>query len=131
MRGIYATGNMLIRKFGKCSLSCKLLMFKTFFSNIYGCSLWARYRVASYSKLKVSPNDIFRLLLNVRRDESASILFVQHNICNLDSVIRRCYFSLLTRVRSSANPILAASSGVGHEATLTCGTAGVWHSAGT
>ena len=108
MRGTYATGNMLIRKFGKCNVACKILMFKTFFSNIYACGLWARYRVASYGKMKVSHNDIFRSLLNVRRDESASTLFVQHNVNNLDSVIRCCYFSLMTRVRSSANPIISA-----------------------
>ena len=108
MRGTYTTGNMLIRTFGKCSLPCKLLMYKTFYSNIYACGLWARYKVASFSKIKVSHNDIFRSLLNVRRDESASTLFVQHNVNNLDSVLRACYFSLMTRVRSSANSIISA-----------------------
>ena len=35
MRGIYATGNMLVRKFSNCSIVSKLMMFRTFFSNIY------------------------------------------------------------------------------------------------
>ena len=78
MRGIYATGNMVVRKFNKCNLVCKLMMFKTFFSCIYGSGLWASYKVASFAKIKVSHNDIFRSLLNVARGESASTLFAKH-----------------------------------------------------
>ena len=44
MRGIYATGNMVVRKFNKCNLECKLMMFMAFFSSIYG------YSVASTSE---------------------------------------------------------------------------------
>ena len=108
MRSIYATGNMVIRKFTNCSLNCKLLMFKTFLSQVYGCSLWANYKVASYRKVKVSHNDIFRSLLLVPRYESASTLFVAHNVNNLDSIIRTNYHSLLRRVESSTNAIVLA-----------------------
>ena len=31
MRNIYATGNMIIRKFSNCNTNCKIIMFKTFF----------------------------------------------------------------------------------------------------
>ena len=81
-------------------------MFRTFFSNIYACALWSKYRVASFSKIKVSHNDIFRSLLLVPRWESASMLFVEHNVSNLDTVIRHCYHSLMTRVMNSTNPII-------------------------
>ena len=114
MRGIYATGNMVSRKFSKCEISCKIMMFKTYFSSIYGCGLWCSYRVASYCKIKVSHNDIFRALLNVQRGESVSALFVQHQVNNLDSVLRTCYYSLMTRVKSSENLIVSSlvNSGV-------------------
>ena len=122
MRGIYATGNMLIRKFGQCDLSCKLLMFKTFFSNVYACGLWTNYKVASFSKVKVSHNDIFRNLLDVPRWESASMLFAEHRVCNLDSVIRNSYYSLMSRVINSTNPLIASlvQSGVRRHSRL-------WH----
>ena len=108
MRGIYATGNMLIRKFSKCAVACKMLMFKTFFSNIYASGLWTNYRVSSFSKVKVSHNDIFRSLLHVPRYDSASTLFVNHNVNNLDSLLRASYFSLMSRVRASDNRIIAS-----------------------
>ena len=108
MRGIYATGNMLVRKFSKCNITCKLLMFRTFFSNIYASGLWADYRVASYCKVKVSHNDIFRSLLQVPRYESASALFVQHQVSNLDSLLRASYYSLISRIRASDNRIIVS-----------------------
>ena len=107
MRGVYATGNMIVRRFGKCNVDCKLLMFKTFLSNVYACSLWASYNVTSIKKVKVSHNDIFRSLLNVPRYESASTLFVTHNVRNLDSMVRGSYYSLMCRVKSSVNTIIS------------------------
>ena len=108
MRGIYSTGNMVIRKFAKCSIHCKVQMFKTFLSQVYGCSLWASYKVASYSKAKVAHNDIFRSLLNTPRYESASTLFAAHQVNNLDSVLRTNYYSLIRRVKGSTNRIIVA-----------------------
>ena len=83
-------------------------MFKVFFSSIYACGLWCTYKVASFSKIKVSHNDIFRSLLNVNRGESASTLFVQHQVNNIDVVMRVCYMSLLRRVLSSENKLVAS-----------------------
>ena len=61
-----------------------------------------------YSKVKVSHNDIFKSLLQVPRYESASTLFVHHNVHNLDSLLRASYFSLMSRVRASENRIIAS-----------------------
>ena len=108
IRGIYATGNMVIRKFAKCDMNCKILMFKTFFSSVYACGLWCSYKVITYSKIKVAHNDIFRSLMNVLREESASTLFAQHHVNNLDVVLRKCYYSLMCRVNSSDNIIVSA-----------------------
>ena len=108
MRNIYATGNMVIRRFANCSVSCKILMFQTFLSQLYGCSLWASYKVASYSKVKVSHNDVFRSLLQVPRYESASTLFVNHAVNNLDAVLRTNYYSLMIRVINSSNYIVSS-----------------------
>ena len=108
MRSIYSTGNMVSRKFAKCSIACKILMFKTFLSQIYCCSLWVSYKVASFRRVKVSHNDVFRTLLQIPRYESAATLFATYNVNNLDAVLRSSYFSLLSRVRRSTNSIVSA-----------------------
>ena len=106
MRNIYSTGNMLIRKFGKCFVNCKVLIFKTFLSQIYGCALWCSFKVSTCNKVKVSHNDIFRSLLHVPRCESASTLFTALHVHNLDNVVRASYYSLMTRLTSSTNSIV-------------------------
>ena len=47
---IYALGNMIIRKFKKCNVPCKSLMYKTYCSSVYCSALWDSYRVGSLSK---------------------------------------------------------------------------------
>ena len=99
---------MVVRKFAKCDINYKILMFKTFFSSVYACRLWCSYKVVTYSKIKVAHNDIFRSLLNVPRGESATTLFAQHHVNNLDVVLRKCYYSLMCRVTSSDNIIVSS-----------------------
>ena len=106
VRSIYAVGNMIISKFRICNASCKELMFKTYCYNIYGIALWSSFRISSFVKVKVAHNDIFRTLFNVPRYESASNLFVEHSVNNLDAIRRTAMFSLMDRLLSSRNRII-------------------------
>ena len=108
MRNIYSTGNLIIRRFGKCFVEIKVLMFRTFLSQVYGSCVWSTYKVATLRKTKVAHNDIFRTLLLVPRYESASALFATHNVHNLDVVLRTSCYSLMSRLTSSANSIVRA-----------------------
>ena len=39
LRALYAQGNIILRKFGKCSLQVKIQLFKSYCSNMYCCPL--------------------------------------------------------------------------------------------
>ena len=108
MRAIYAGGNTLISRFKVCSDATKRKLFKAYCSSIYGCSLWCNFNVGSWRKVKVSHNDIFRALMGTPRYESASQLFVQHDVPNLDVVVRKTMYSLMTRLESSENSLIRA-----------------------
>ena len=108
MRGIYAGGNTLISRFKVCSDLTKTKLFKAYCTNIYGCSLWSTYNVGTWRKVKVSHNDIFRTLMGVPRYESATQLFAQHNVPNLDVLVRKTMYSLMTRLERSKNPLIQA-----------------------
>ena len=107
-RAIYAAVNALISKCKVCEPSSKSLLFKSFCNNIYGLALWSSYRVGSLAKVKVAHNDIFRMLMQVPRYESASTLFAQHNTPNLDALSRNAMFSLMNRLLDSSNEIIKA-----------------------
>ena len=108
MRNLYAIGNALVRKFSSCNLEIKRLMFKTYCSSLYCSALWCCYRVTSWRKVKVSHNDVLRNLLGVPRYHSASTLFVNYRLNNLDAVVRGNMFSLMQRLLKSTNTLVSA-----------------------
>ena len=103
VRNLYAVGNMLLRKFSFCNEYVKISLFKPYCYNVYCCSLWSNYRVVSWRKLKVCHNDILRRLFGVPRNHSASTLFVNNRIDNLDAIIRKNMYSLGNRIVNSEN----------------------------
>ena len=113
MRKLYSTGNMIINKFRNCSEDVKIMMFKTYFSNIYCCPLWCNYSVNTFGRLKVAHNNIFRSLMNQTRDISISAYFVTCNVKNFDNLLRSNAYSFLNRVVSSQNKLVKAVSAEG------------------
>ena len=108
VRSLYATGNMLVRRFSKCSESVKIALFRAYCYNVYCCGLWSQYALASWRRMKVAHNDVFRNLMVVPRFASASELFVRNNVNNLDVLVRKSMYSILSRVKKSENLILNA-----------------------
>ena len=80
MKQLYGKGNILIRKFGKCSDEVKVSLFQSYCNNMYCCALWNKYNVSSYKSLNVAHNNVFRHLLQVSGPCSISQLFVNYGI---------------------------------------------------
>ena len=113
MRKLYATGNMIINKFRNSSEDVKIMIFKTYFSNIYCCALWSNYTVNPFARLKVAHNNIFRTLMNQQRDISISAFFVTCGVNNFNNLLRSNVFSFLNRVTTSQNSLVKAVSAEG------------------
>jgi len=71
---------MLIRSFGKCTDEVKCELFKTYCCNLYASSLWCNFSKSVYKQISVAYNDIFRLLMKIRRGDSISQHFVNRDI---------------------------------------------------
>ena len=113
MRKLYSTGNMTINKFRNCSENVKIMMFKTYFSNIYCCSLWSNYTVNTFGRLKVAHNSIFRSLMNQARNVSISAYFVTCYVNNFNNLLRSNAYSFFNRVVRSNNTLVKAVSAEG------------------
>ena len=66
LRSIYARGNTLVRKFGKCTDDVKLELFRSYCSNFYCCQLWSNYTTAMYNNIRVAYNNTFRFLMKIK-----------------------------------------------------------------
>ena len=68
--------NSIIRKFGKCSDSVKITLFRTYCTTMYTPHLWWNHTKVSIKKLQVAYNNIFRVLCHEDKFCSASLMFV-------------------------------------------------------
>ena len=106
LRCIYARGNMLLRKFGKCSQDVKVRLFKTFCSNIYCGHLWQHFNKSTFSKLNVAYNNVFRLLFKFPRGESISNMYVSVGIDHFTVIVRNMINGFNSRLHCSENSLL-------------------------
>ena len=84
IRGIYASSNMLIRKFSNCSYNVKKVLFQTCCTNFYCTQLWWICSQEALRKVRVEFNNSLRFLMGFDRYCSASVTFgVYMGFCGL------------------------------------------------
>ena len=107
IRCLYAAANSLKGHFVGCTVDVKCRLFKAYCQQLYTCSLWNNFSVASMKKLRVAYNDAFRIVLGLPRWTSARTLFVTLRVDYLDAVIRKSMYSILGRLRNSKSSVLS------------------------
>ena len=61
IRNMFMRTNILIRKYSKCSVIVKILLFKSFCLCMYDTALWSRYKATTLNKLKSCYNKCIKL----------------------------------------------------------------------
>ena len=64
------------------------------------------YNKASFSKIRIAYNDLYRKILHVSRRSSASSMFVNNNIPTFECLIRRDIFSFTSGLKVSTNLLI-------------------------
>jgi len=102
---IYKRAYMIRSFFSACSRPVKVKLFKTYFGNIYCCSVWNKI-IKRNDSIRVAHNDALRIIFGLNRRCSASEAFVSRGIGNINFVIRRCVYSLKIRATESSNNLI-------------------------
>ena len=102
-RNIYIRGNTLIRNFKHCTKEVKVSLFKTYCSSIFCCSLWSKYTNCQLNAVCVALNKVFKCFMGKRRDYSASMLFVENCVNNVNVIRRKMIYSIKSRIEASSN----------------------------
>ena len=103
---LYARSNRLVRLFHSCSRNVLIELGRSFWRSwrsFYCSYLWTHYNKASFSKIRVAYNDLYRKILHASRRSSASAMFVNNNIPTFECLIRRDIFSFTSRLKVSTN----------------------------
>lgn len=105
-RALAVRGNMLARRFSRCTEDVKVTLFKAYCQSLYTGNLWVRHAKKSLETLRIQYNNVFRMLLGLPRFCSASGMFAQYQTDGFEAVIRKKTSSLIARVRNSPSSIL-------------------------
>ena len=118
LRCLYASSNILLRKFAHCSLDVKLKLVQSFCLNLYCSSLWCVYTKQSLTKIRVAYNNIFRKLLGYR----ANTMFVNHRIDGFDASVRKSCFKFRQRALLCAVPHSDTCGAATHSLNIGAGS---------
>ena len=105
IKQLYKQSYMIANNFSHCSKATKIILFKSFVSNIYLSSIWLPNR-ANMQKIKVAYNNAYRIVMKYKRRNSASLMFLYDNVNNLTIKLRKSYNSLYQRIRNSRNSLI-------------------------
>ena len=101
---IFYLESLLISPDVKCTL------FKSFCSNMYCSTMWHNGTVTAMKKIRIAYNNSLRRCLGIPKYNSASEMFVQHNIKSFGELLRKYVFCFINRLILSHNSILASIS---------------------
>ena len=97
---------MITKNFNNCYDDVKLELFRTYFSSLYMCNLWCKFKPSSHNQVRVAYNNVFRSLMHVKRGESISQIYVSNNVHGCRALERKLSYSFYTRVMISSNSLL-------------------------
>ena len=80
---------MIANNFSHYSKATKIILFKSFVSNIY-LSIWLPNR-ANMRNIKVAYNNAYRIVMKYKHRNSASLMFLYDNVNNLTIKLRKYY----------------------------------------
>ncbi|XP_045778548.1 uncharacterized protein LOC123876362 [Maniola jurtina] len=107
-RALSVRGNMLARRFARCTTQVKLTLFRAYCQSFYTCSLWMNYTQRSYSALRVQYNNVLRAMLGKPRHCSASAMFADVRVDDFYAIMRKRAASMISRIVTSTNSLLSA-----------------------
>ena len=107
MRLVYCRSNRSIGMFNKCSQNVPTELRRSFCTTFYCPCFWTLHKEATFSKLRVAYNNVYRKVFGLKRRCSASEMFVLNNISNFEPLMRKSIpFAFTTRLTNSKNAII-------------------------
>ena len=104
---MYSKGNTIVRNFRCCSTEVKKILFKTYCNNIYGGHLWTRFTLSDMNRVRVSFNNVYRHLFNVKFRQSISQSMLFNNIDSFYVLLRKHSYRFIQRLSSCDNVLVS------------------------
>ena len=93
LSNLFVRTNILLRRFGKCSKTVKVALFKAYCLCLYDTALWKRYKVTTISKLRSGYNKCIKIFFGFSRRDSMTNVLLQLGLPSFDTIINNGSFS--------------------------------------
>ena len=87
LRNLFATVNVLIRRFSYCSTQVKLRLFKSYCLCYYDIALWQNYHVSVGNILTSAYVKCMKLFYVIPKYDSVSAMLMQLNLASFNTVL--------------------------------------------
>jgi len=83
VRNVFVRTSILRRRFYKCSVAVRRILFKTYCICLYDAALWSRYNKGSLCKLSSCYNKCVKLFFGYKRFDSATNVLMETGMPSL------------------------------------------------
>ena len=102
IRNIFMRTNILIKRYGKCSVNVKLALFRAYCMCLYGVGLWRHYSVTAFNKLRSCYNKCIKHFFGYPRSYSVTLMLAELNLPCFDNLFNNCVHSFERRWSATA-----------------------------
>ena len=107
MRTLSDRSNRLLGIFHGCYTKVLIELGRSYCGWFYCSFLWKQFNKSTISNILVAYNDLYRKISQVSRRSGAGEMFVQNNIPNFESLLRKETFSFTSILKCSSNAIIS------------------------
>ena len=89
IRCLFVRTNIFLRRFGKCSVSVKLSLFRAYCMYFYDIGLWSKYSVTVFKRIEACYNKCIKSFLkNYRRLDSVTAMLSELGLPTFHTVFK-------------------------------------------
>ena len=105
-KSVFLKANLIKRRFLSCSWNVKIVLFKSYCTQFYTCSMWNSHKLTSYHSFVTAYNQSLRYLLNIPSYCSAKQMFAFLSVPSANEILRHSIYRTMTCFKSSHNNIV-------------------------
>ena len=106
IRNLYSRINILNRRFQRCSVAVKLMLFKSYCMCLYDAALWSKFNAGTIKKLRACYNKCIKIFFGYPRIHSVTAMLSDLGLPILPSQLIKCQLSFREQGQNSANTVV-------------------------
>ena len=107
VRAVFTHTNILARGFFSCSVSVKIVLFRTFCICFYGTELWQHCNMCSINRLRSSYIRCMKLFFNYPKYYSVTAMLLELGLPSFDTLLYNSRMRFANQVQRTNNSIIA------------------------